>query len=83
MNVTTQENFRNNLRAAMLARHLTQRQLASDTGISHPHINRILVGKASPTLPICETLADHLGFELRELLMTPSQFSGLIHSTAG
>ncbi len=80
MDQTSQLSFRKNLRTAMTLRHVSQRELASRLTIHYPHLNRILVGKSSPALPLCEQLADALGFELRELLLTPAQFAGLIPS---
>lgn len=84
MQVNAQENFRQNLRAAMEARGISQRALASSLGMSYTYLNRVLcVGKAEekekdsvpkPTLEICEKLAGGVGFALVDLLQTPKKF---------
>lgn len=80
MQVNAQENFRQNLRAAMEARGLSQRQIAKEHGMSYTYLNRVLcLGKDAddapkPTLEICEKLASAVGFALVDLLQSPKKF---------
>lgn len=73
MNVQALKNFRVNLRALMEARGISQRDLADSAGISYPHVNRILMDKVEPSLPICDQLADALDVPLTDLLSAPSK----------
>jgi transcriptional regulator with XRE-family HTH domain len=49
--------FRDNLRAAMALRDITQQDLSKLSGIHYVTISRILSGSIEPTLDTCEKLA--------------------------
>jgi transcriptional regulator with XRE-family HTH domain len=49
--------FRENLRAAMAVREITQQDLSKLSGIHYVTISRILSGSIEPTLDTCEKLA--------------------------
>lgn len=69
------QNFRENLRDHMSSRGLSQRQFAERSGVSTVTINRILVGKNSPSLEIVDRLADALGVPASRLLASPEKKS--------
>ncbi len=76
-------NFRTNLRSAMVEKAISQRGLAEGLGMSFSHVNRILQGATSPSLDICERLAEAVGFSVADLLHTPKKFSAeLLHRVA-
>lgn len=68
-------NFRRNVRTAMEAAGLTQRAFAEKAGMSYPYINRILTEKVEPSLPMCDRIADKLGYSVAQLLSDPKKFS--------
>ena len=68
-------NFRHNLKSALDAQGLSQRQLARDAGVTHAYVNRILQGYTEPSLSQCERLAQAVGFSLPVILQTPKKFS--------
>lgn len=70
----TLTNFRENLRAAMALRKLTQRSLANEAKISCSHLNRILMGTINPGLIVAENISRAVGFELRDLLLPRKEF---------
>ena len=74
MQVDAMNNFRVNLRAAMERRNLSQRAVAERMGVTHPFINRVLVGKADPTIPFAEKIADAVGCELSDLISPSREF---------
>lgn len=76
--VASPEFFRTNLRAAMLAKGITQRELAIESETSYPYVNRVLCGLTAPTLPRCEKLADAIGFRLSDLIQSPNKFRSLL-----
>jgi transcriptional regulator with XRE-family HTH domain len=82
MNAMLQQNFARNLRNAIALRGLSQVACATEAGLTHPNLNRILQGKASPSLATCEALASAVGFEARELFLPPETFESLAHSHA-
>lgn len=69
------ERFRLNLDAAMEATGTSQRTLAALVGVSYPHLNRILRGKAVPSISLCGELAGAAGYTLQELLDDPREFA--------
>ena len=69
------KNFRQNLRSAMQAKNISQRNLASASQMSYPHVNRILQGHAGPGLRQCDLLAKAVGISLEVLLLPPKEFS--------
>lgn len=73
MNATI--NFRKNLRTAMRKRGLSQRKIAEKADLSYPYVNRILRGRATPAIDICDTLADALGLSLNQMLRRPQEFA--------
>ena len=75
MNVQAMHNFQRNLRSAMKLAGLSQRMMAEKAGFSYPYVNRVLQGKAEPTLPVCDAFADALGVELSELISDPKRRS--------
>ena len=64
--------FRTNL--LRFAEGLTQAQIAKEAHISEVHLNRILRGHASPTLPVAANLARALKVPLTTLLTDPALF---------
>lgn len=61
------DNFRDNLRAALVRSGMTQKDLAVKSGVHEVTISNILTGKAEPSLTICETLAKHAKIKLPEI----------------
>lgn len=72
------ENFRANVRAILLSRDLSQRDLAERIKSKHPYVNRILQGTVQPSLPQCEKIARALKVRLVDLLEPPKKFSEMI-----
>lgn len=73
------EHFRANLKTAMTARGISQREIADRAQMGYPHVNRILRGKTVPGLDICDHLADAIGLDLTYLLQSPRKFAQLLH----
>ena len=71
-------NFRRNLRRAMEARGLSQRDVATKADMSYPYVNRVLQGKTVPSVPQAERLAKTTGLTLRDLIQSPKDFSQLL-----
>lgn len=69
------KNFRENLRLAMKSEGITQREMAKRVRVSYPFVNRILKGKTTPDLDLCDKLAERVGFSLDVLLLPPREFS--------
>jgi len=67
-------NFRANLHLAMRLQGVSQRTLGNQAGVNYVHINRILNRRASPSLAICESLANALGHTLEEMIRDPVEF---------
>lgn len=71
--VNLYRNFAANLAAALAERGISQEQLAEETGICRPQINRILKGKATnPTLRVCELLAEAAGINPQSAFVAPT-----------
>jgi ribosome-binding protein aMBF1 (putative translation factor) len=68
MIVQATNTFRENLRAAMQTRGISQRELAEKAGTGYPNLNRVLSGKQNVTLELADRLADALNLTLSELL---------------
>ncbi len=69
------ENFRFNLRRLIDEREdLSQRIIAARVGTSQVHIHRILKGTVSPTLAMCDKIADAVGVPLADLVVHPEKF---------
>lgn len=68
------DNFRTNLRHAMKILEISQRDLAKHAQTGYPYLNRILKGKADPSLPMCDRLAEATGYTLECLIQSPSEF---------
>ena len=62
-------NFRSNLRQALDDQDLSLRAAAERCGITYAYLHRILAGQVSPSLEICDKIADALDFELPEMLL--------------
>jgi len=75
MKVNAVKNFRNNLRAAMLAKKISQRDMAEKSHLTHPYINRVLTGKADPSLEVADALADAIGVSVSVLILPEKNFS--------
>ena len=60
--------FRVNLRAAIDAEGLSLRDAADRCGITFAYLHRILSGKVSPSLEICDKIADAMKIELPDML---------------
>lgn len=54
------DTFRDNLRAAMTAKGITQRELADRAGVNAVTVSRIFSGFSEPSLEMCEKLANAL-----------------------
>lgn len=65
--------FRSNLRAAMLAQGVSQRDLAHRAGTGYPNLNRVLNGRQNITLELADRLADALALPLPALLEKKSR----------
>jgi len=61
------KNFRMNLRAALIARGMTQRDLARASGVHEVTISKIINGREQPSLEICEKLAKAAGIKLPKI----------------
>lgn len=61
-------NFRNNLRKAIEAAGMTQRDLADASGICYVNISRILGEKEGVTLERAERLANAVGIPLADMI---------------
>ena len=68
------ENFRANLAVAMKDRKLSQRGLAGKAKMSYPYVNRILRGLVTPSIKVCDDIADAVGIPLRSFLESPREF---------
>ena len=62
-----EDNFRENLRAALEREGLTQRELAAESGVHYVTICNILAGRVEPSLTICEALAKAAKIKLPEI----------------
>lgn len=60
--------FRTRLRAICRVMGISQRELARRAGLTHVHVNRVLQGKAEPSLAVCESLAKAVGQDLGDML---------------
>jgi transcriptional regulator with XRE-family HTH domain len=65
--MNTTDNFRLRLRAAMLEKKLSQREVARKAATSYAGLNRILRGKQVPTLELAYRLAAAIGVSLSSL----------------
>jgi len=61
------ERFAKNLKAALAANHLKQKELAARAGISNQAINHYFNGKHLPTFENAERLAELLNTDLKAL----------------
>lgn len=57
----------------MEVRGLSQRAFAEKIETGYTHINRVLTGKADPSLTFCERVANALNVDIVELLMDPEK----------
>lgn len=68
-------NFRANLRKAVAAAGVSQRELANDANVSYPYVNRVLNEHVTdPSIDHCEKLAAALGYSLADMLVSPREF---------
>lgn len=74
MQVTTRKYFRENLRAYMATRGLSQRDVASAAGVTQPYLSNVLKGKVCPGLDVCDRLAESVGLRFAELIVAPTVF---------
>jgi len=81
MIVPAADNFRENLRIAITAQELTQKEVAVKAEMSQPYVNRVLQGKTTPSIEQCERLAKAVGFTLITLLEHPETFSSHVLTT--
>lgn len=77
-------NFRKNFKVALEYDGRSLNELHKDLGMSIAHLSRIRSGvkmendkPITPTLLVCERIANSLGFRVRELLLPPSEFAKL------
>lgn len=75
MELKALEAFRLSVRRQYPLSGLTQVTLAERAGISEQHLNRILKGIVSPSLEVCDQIANALGVPLIELLDTKNSFA--------
>lgn len=54
---------------------VTQRELADRSGVTFTYVNRILLQKQTPSLEICDRIADALGVNLSKLLEKSKKLS--------
>lgn len=59
--------FRDNIRNALDEQGLSLRAGATKCGITYAYLHRILAGQASPSLEVCDQIADALEIELPNL----------------
>lgn len=78
MKVQAERNFRNNLKAVMEARDLSQRRVATMAETTQPFLNRIITGHSVPTLELADRVSQSLGFSLADMVSDPGTFSGKI-----
>lgn len=71
--MTACANFRYNIRQICKPPGPSQRVIADRAGISSVHLNRILQGKAIPTLECAEKIAAAVDRPLTELLLHPEK----------
>ena len=69
------KNFRRNLRRAIEAQGITQRDLAIKAKTAYPYVNRVLQGVAIPSLELAERLAAAAGASLEDLIDSPKNFA--------
>lgn len=74
LNVAAENNFRENLRAVLQSREISQSELAERADTSRPYVNRVLNGETVPGLGQSERLANAVGLDLRDLLLEPKIF---------
>ena len=67
-------NFRKNLRFVMKTRNISQRALADMADVNFVSVNRVLVGKSEPTMHLAEKISEAIGFQLKDLLVSPLEF---------
>ncbi len=70
--VSLVDNFRDNLRAAMREKGVSQSALARLTGVQQPTISLILNGKMEPSVTMCETLARAVGMRADLSFLEPT-----------
>lgn len=63
------ETFRENLRSAIDRTGMTQRDLATKSGVHYVTICNILAGKVEPSLTICEALAKAVKIKAPEIFL--------------
>lgn len=70
-----EDNFRANLANACNRLGINQAELARRSGVHFTTINRILMGRASPTLEVCERLARAVGIQADKSFRSPAKAS--------
>ncbi len=74
MKTNETNNFRENMRTAIVLKATSQRAIAGNAEMSYPYVNRVLQGRAVPSLNVCGKLAKEVGFTVSELLLPPREF---------
>ena len=69
------DRFRLNLRRWIVARNLTQKDLAAKAGVSRPYLCRVLAGEIAPSLEKCERLSTAAGLPLIDCLVSTWTFA--------
>lgn len=60
--------FGQNVRRILEQKKITQRELATATGISATYVNYLLSGRKTPSLKLLEAISEHLGVSPSELM---------------
>lgn len=78
MQVQALNNFRQNLRTALENRGVSYRTFAESSGLTYVYVYRICNpdanGKPEPSIEVCDKIADALGYQLADMLVSPKQF---------
>ena len=69
------DNFLVNLRDAMTRQDITGMQLAKASGVHYVTISRILNGRLSPSVDVCERLAKGVGLRPDTVFLEPLEKS--------
>ena len=73
--------FRVNLRAALDAKGVSQREFADKCKTSVSYINRVLCGRVQPSVDQADEMARAIGYRLADLLVSPKKFRELLLTT--
>lgn len=66
----TTARFRINVNRSMKTQNVSQVELAKRTGVTRPHLNRVLNGVNLPSLELAAKIAEAIGVPLSDLVAT-------------